>query len=192
MFDLPDTWLTRLYNRGRWFVPDAFLRATIAMLIGEINVWEGDDPWLPRFMGNYFFGEGEKITLTETDVRSVDVFPAIIDFHEESPHFFSPPRIITTTRSSQLFSVASLGEGNLTLGEFFVDYRGEVDPACSFNGYFRVSDKFDFNWRRWGERNKLAEYKLRVLTLVTSGLPFSVDSEWIEIEQSDDESTANW
>jgi hypothetical protein len=151
----------------------------------------GGDPWLPYFLDRYFFGVGDKVTLTKEQVRSLDVFPFIIDFHGEPEDFFQEARTISATQSQRIFEVASKGAGNMTLGKFNIVYTGVV-ANCKFKGQFKLSDRFNFDWQAWGIRSTGGELQLRLFTLMTSGLPFDVDSEWIDVQQMNTDPKALW
>ena len=58
----------------------------------------------------------------------------------------------------------------------------QIRPLWSF----RIQDKFEFKWvDNWGEgvRSFPGEARLRLFTLLSSGLPFDISSEWIDHSQ---------
>jgi RHS repeat-associated protein len=183
LFDLPNNWMTRFYNKYHSIIPITILPELGSMLMAQIRILNGDDPWIIRFMENYFFGSGKTITLSQSDVRSLYTVPKIINFENESDEFFITARRIPETQSKQLFQIARIGNGNLTLGDFHLRYEGDVDDNCTFRGTFKISDSFNFNWRKWGERAIKGELELRLFTILTAGIPFTVDSQPIYIQQ---------
>jgi RHS repeat-associated protein len=191
LFDLKKNWKTLYYNKLRKYgiIPDAAARAYIALIIAKIQELAGDDPWIVQFLVNYFFGEGNKIkTLTKEEVKSINLFEDIYNFYREDPNFFKKNRLVLFETSSGTFATKGFGPGNLTLGEFRIDYKGRVNN-CNFKGQFRINDRFNFNW---GNRNPQGEFRLRLFTLLTSGIPFDVDSEWIDIHQNYKDGMASW
>ena len=185
LFDLSDAWYWQWYQKYGKILNLSFLKQSLILLAAQINTWEGDDPWITTFLALYLFGDGsKKIQLTEKEVKSMSVEPYLLDLSTESPDFFSSKRVIPETKSKTRFSVNSLGPGNLTIGHFDVYYKGEVDQNCTFKGAYRIDDKFEFPWAKWGVRSRFGEFRLRLFTLLCSGIPFKIDSVWITHEQS--------
>jgi len=191
LFDRKNNLINRISNKLKIINPALSLSSIYAVVAAHTREWIGDDPWITEFLTNYLYGSGKKITLSENQIKSVDRSPRIINFHDESKDFFSSPRKINETKLKQTYKVLSAGPGNMTLGEFNFKYEGEVKYDCNFEGHVWVTDKFNFNWR-WGERSKLGEFQLRFFTLVTSGIPFEVDSVKIPITQRKDRGYAEW
>jgi len=194
LFDVPNTWYAQLNNRAKMLgLSGQSLSAYIILVYMQIRAWAGDDPWIPQFMFNYLFGSGQPITLTKADVKSISkhaISPDLINFHRENDFgFFKHERFIPVTTSRFQFRVMDYGPGNLTLGTFSIEYKGQVSN-CKFTGMFRVYDRFDFNWSI--RDNTFAEYQLRLFTFLTTGIPFPVFSEWIPVEQDRKDGMAKW
>ncbi len=85
---------------------------------------------------------------------------------------------------------ASVGPGNLSLGQFSIDLRGDVCcPAgissCTFEGEFMLTDTYDFDWRlRQGPddyRSGGGNFEVLLVWLFTTGHNFPVKSDWIPV-----------
>ena len=199
LFEVPEwtpTWFQSQWTHG----PVGWMLSIHSWVAYVVTLIYRRDPWGSKFMFHYLTGNGEPIVLSREDVKSINSVRAPIINVWLHPRTGAALNAHTSVRiDSDIWNDygAGAGTGNLSLGQFSIEVRGNVccpeGSSCTFSGEFRLLDRYDFDphlfqseqEREHDHRSGWGEFEVVLMWLLTTGHGFPVQSEWIPVSASD-------
>lgn len=145
----------------------------------------------PRFLRHHLYGGGAPYRLTKDEIRLISASDppySVTDSQEigEAINHVMKTRVSESISEKEIFYLATGRFGNNSVANYSILVKGDVmcdsKSKWKFRGKFK--DRFDFDWKDWGERSLFGEFATRVGSVLTaSGKDFDITSDWISLTQ---------
>lgn len=152
-----------------------------------------------KLIHNYAYGNEKPYVLSENEMK--ETVPRAIGIQgstkSENDRWNNLINGMENGESTAIkWSYEAGAQQNGTLGNFTINAQGIVTKNdkgdWSFSGVMRFYDYWDFDPKPSGERNPVAETKVRFAKDYLPGKPYDVNSEYVPVKQSSSQNTFDW